>query len=625
VVMPLARQNITGFKRMGHRHAHWYEVEGVTDTSDKMHWKFGVQPIHAHAGKYEVWYNEDLTNGTVGDNAGTACFDIEILGSPHVCVHALGDKPATFSLPEDMSVSEVIFTHKSGGLTCRGGGDQSHRSNFGCDHDSLGLVITGKDRKEVLMPLATQNITGFKRMGHRHAHWYEVEGVTDTSREMHWKFGTQPVRALAGEYDVWYNEDLTNGTVRDNAGTACYDVKILGSPTASAPTPPQPAVIVPQPLVTAAAATTAAPTTATTTRTTTTGGTTTVDAWCRIHGNCKATILQSGFNTLSAAQAACLAPDSRCEAVYHDPDSDGFQLRTRQCASWASESESCGASNVFDTGFCNILQGGVTYFKPAPDVKCEAPITTTTTATTTRTTTGGTTTVDAWQAGVSAIKLDIGKGSCADNVMIKKEDECKAAAEGLGLKYVSGGTHRDHNKPTIKDERPGGCYSVLRGSVYLVYFNDQLLAGTSIWRKANGVCHSVVPTLPPRSSPATSTAATTTGTTTAGPTTAGGTTAALAPPGVKISNCHCNGCGGRSQGRFAQDREIKWDGSKEQDQKCINLCKNNEECKRMLLTTRGCYLFNMGAKSLHEGTNHETCWVVTENCQDSHTKDCGEA
>ena len=69
-----------------------------------------------------------------------------------VCIHAAGDKPAIFELSGGMTVRKLIITHKSGGLTCRKG---SHRSNFGCDHDSLGLVITKMDKEEVLMPLAS--------------------------------------------------------------------------------------------------------------------------------------------------------------------------------------------------------------------------------------------------------------------------------------------------------------------------------------------------------------------------------------------------------------------------------------------------------------------------------------
>ena len=30
----------------------------------------------------------------------------------------------------------------------------------------------------------------------------------------------------AGEYELWYSEDLSNGTESDNSGTACYDLNI---------------------------------------------------------------------------------------------------------------------------------------------------------------------------------------------------------------------------------------------------------------------------------------------------------------------------------------------------------------------------------------------------------------
>lgn len=127
-----------------------------------------------------------------------------------------------------MHVSKVIFTRKSGGLTCRGGGKSSHRSNFGCDTGSLGLVITKKSEKKVLMPLAAQKVAGFKRMAKGHAHWYTIKGVRSKTKKMRWKFGIKPV-LNKGKYEVWYNEDLSGGTERDNAGKACYNVEILGS------------------------------------------------------------------------------------------------------------------------------------------------------------------------------------------------------------------------------------------------------------------------------------------------------------------------------------------------------------------------------------------------------------
>jgi len=230
VIMPLASQQIPGFQRTMHHHAHWYTIQGISNKSAKLSWKFGRKPMMAE-GDYQIWYNEDLTNGTVADNAGVACYDMEIVEVvkvvklQNVCVHALGDKPAPFRVPEDMKVKNITFTHKSGGVTCSA--LASGMTKYGCGENSLGLVITKQDNLKVIMPLATQQIPGFQRTTHHHAHWYTIQGISNKSPKLSWKFGRKPMMA-EGDYQIWYNEDLTNGTVADNAGVACYDVEIVG-------------------------------------------------------------------------------------------------------------------------------------------------------------------------------------------------------------------------------------------------------------------------------------------------------------------------------------------------------------------------------------------------------------
>merc|ERR1740117_154290 len=145
----------------------------------------------------------------------------------NVCVHALGDKPAPFRMPEDMKVKEITFTHKSGGVTCAK--MYSGMTKYGCGENYLGLVITKMDNTKVMMPLKSQQIPGFQRTMHHHAHWYTIQGVSNKDPKLQWKFGRKQIMAEGG-YQIWYNEDLTNGTVADNAGVACYDVEIVGTP-----------------------------------------------------------------------------------------------------------------------------------------------------------------------------------------------------------------------------------------------------------------------------------------------------------------------------------------------------------------------------------------------------------
>ena len=82
-----------------HHHAHWYTIQGISNKSAKLSWKFGRKPMMAE-GDYQIWYNEDLTNGTVADNAGVACYDVEIVGvvpSTSLKFHEIeGEKPKCF-------------------------------------------------------------------------------------------------------------------------------------------------------------------------------------------------------------------------------------------------------------------------------------------------------------------------------------------------------------------------------------------------------------------------------------------------------------------------------------------------------------------------------------------------
>jgi hypothetical protein len=64
----------------------------------------------------------------------------KVVTLPNLCVHALGDKPAPFRVPEDMKVAEVEITYKSGGVTCAK--MYSGMTRFGCGQNYLGLVVT---------------------------------------------------------------------------------------------------------------------------------------------------------------------------------------------------------------------------------------------------------------------------------------------------------------------------------------------------------------------------------------------------------------------------------------------------------------------------------------------------
>ena len=102
------------------------------------------------------------------------------------------------TLPKNLEVQTITFTHKSGQVSCSGTGGLS---NFGCGDDNLALVITKHADKKVILP--TEDIPGVKiRDDWDHAVWYQMPGVTRNSQSMTWKLGGQEIDA--GTYDVWY-------------------------------------------------------------------------------------------------------------------------------------------------------------------------------------------------------------------------------------------------------------------------------------------------------------------------------------------------------------------------------------------------------------------------------------
>merc|ERR1719162_1126988 len=55
-------------------------MAGINGASTMMEWDL-KEPLTLDSGKYELWYNEDMTSGTEADNfAGHACYDVEFSG-----------------------------------------------------------------------------------------------------------------------------------------------------------------------------------------------------------------------------------------------------------------------------------------------------------------------------------------------------------------------------------------------------------------------------------------------------------------------------------------------------------------------------------------------------------------
>jgi hypothetical protein len=139
-------------------------------------------------------------------------------------------------------VSKIVIQHLSGRVSCNGKGGMS---NFGCGNNLVALLLTQSKRQV----LPSNNVHGYKKTAHRHSHWYTLSGVSKNSKTMTWRLkNTQMLKA--GTYQLWYNEDLSNGTEGDNRGTAVYKVTITGSrPTPPKPSPPKPSPPKPSPCV----------------------------------------------------------------------------------------------------------------------------------------------------------------------------------------------------------------------------------------------------------------------------------------------------------------------------------------------------------------------------------------
>lgn len=231
------------------KNAQWYKLDGVSKDSKEMAWTFN-DPFLFRSGEYKLWYSEDLSGGTEGDNRGRACYDLTMetaetcdflapLQFGHVKIKAKGDKKHTITLPEDTCVTEIAIHYVKGHVSCYGGASDSWfgnwfgeaseasggESNFGCGDDQVGLVWTKAGEKDVIMPL--DNVEGFSKVtAHNHAHWYKMDGVGKHTRTLSMKIkaGLPPMKV--GSIDLWYNEDLTGGTEADNHGKAQYEVSV---------------------------------------------------------------------------------------------------------------------------------------------------------------------------------------------------------------------------------------------------------------------------------------------------------------------------------------------------------------------------------------------------------------
>lgn len=79
------QENIKGYGFVGHDHADWYTIDGYEKSSTGLVLELNDRHddvdrdggVFLPRGTYRLWYHEDLTGGTEGDNSGVACYHLD--------------------------------------------------------------------------------------------------------------------------------------------------------------------------------------------------------------------------------------------------------------------------------------------------------------------------------------------------------------------------------------------------------------------------------------------------------------------------------------------------------------------------------------------------------------------
>jgi len=155
------------------------------------------------------------TNATYGAevNWGQACFG------------AKGSNPGEFTIPFDTNVTSIVLEHVNGSVACSG--DSAAPSAWGCSclgcAQRLGTFMT--DASNTIM-FPTSDAAGMVTYG---TPWYYMDGSAGLPQDptLTW---AQPASIPAGQYRLWYGEDLINepgvgSSEADNVGTTCATIK----------------------------------------------------------------------------------------------------------------------------------------------------------------------------------------------------------------------------------------------------------------------------------------------------------------------------------------------------------------------------------------------------------------
>ena len=136
------------------------------------------------------------------------------LNTDPVCFGAKDNQFGRFEIETGGSVNALKLVHVSGRVTCNVNavGDEAW-SRFGCNkaYRQLFTVITTSD-DVILLPESQESL-------------HTLPGYYADSKEIAFTDISTPLLLSFGqELRIWYGEDLTNSTERDNGGISCVDV-----------------------------------------------------------------------------------------------------------------------------------------------------------------------------------------------------------------------------------------------------------------------------------------------------------------------------------------------------------------------------------------------------------------
>ncbi|XP_031563665.1 uncharacterized protein LOC116299171 [Actinia tenebrosa] len=143
------------------------------------------------------------------------------INSNPVCFGTKNSSYGHFHIKQNGTVTTIQLKHLSGLMTCNKESLQTKRSNWGCGENVLYTILTDSQDRRILPQ--DEFIIYFPWLQ------YLLPGVNRNSTELTFKSFSTPMNVTAGqEYRIWFGQDLTNTTEKNNDGSSCVDVYMNG-------------------------------------------------------------------------------------------------------------------------------------------------------------------------------------------------------------------------------------------------------------------------------------------------------------------------------------------------------------------------------------------------------------